>query len=123
MNKMKSIVLSLAFVLGMGVLYAAPAGAINVFDGCTGANAKTSVCNAESRDDAPTLVRAVINVLLYAIGVISVIMIIIGGIRYATSDGDSSKITSAKNTVLYSVIGLIVALLSFAIVNFVVNWF
>jgi hypothetical protein len=50
-------------------------------------------------------------------------MIVIGGIRYTTSNGDSAGITSAKNTILYAVVGLIVALLAYAIVNFVLTSF
>ena len=68
-------------------------------------------------------IAQIINVLLFVIGAIAVIMIILGGIRYVLSNGDSSQITSAKNTVLYSVIGLVVALLAYAIVNFVVAQF
>jgi small-conductance mechanosensitive channel len=68
-------------------------------------------------------VRNIVNVLLFIIGIISVIMIIIGGIRYTTSNGDSSQITGAKNTILYAVVGLIVAILAYAIVNFVVRSF
>ena len=48
-------------------------------------------------------------------------MLIWGGIRYVVSGGDAKKVTDAKNTVLYAIIGLIVAFLAFAIVNFVVN--
>lgn len=68
-------------------------------------------------------IKVVINLLLFLIGAVAVIMIIIGGIRYTLSNGDSSQITGAKNTVLYSVIGLVVALLAYAIVNFVVAQF
>lgn len=59
------------------------------------------------------------DVLLFIIGSISVIMIIIGGIRYVISGGDASKVTAAKNTILYAIVGIIVALLAYAIVNFV----
>lgn len=66
-------------------------------------------------------VKQVVNILLFIIGTISVIMIILGGIRYTISNGDSSQVTSAKNTIMYAVIGLVVALLAYAIVNFVVT--
>ena len=69
------------------------------------------------------LFQTITNVLLFIIGAVSVIMLIIGGIRYTISQGDSSAVTSAKNTILYSVIGLIVAILAFAIVNFVISNF
>lgn len=65
----------------------------------------------------------VTNVLLYVIGAISVIMLIIGGIRYVLSSGDSAAVTSAKNTILYAVVGVIVAILAYAIVNFVIGNF
>lgn len=61
------------------------------------------------------------NIALYAVGAISVIMLIWGGLRYITSGGDSKKITDAKNTILYAIIGLIIAILAFAIINFVLN--
>jgi hypothetical protein len=48
-------------------------------------------------------------------------MLIWGGLRYIMSGGDSKKITDAKNTILYAIIGLIIAVLAFAIVNFVLN--
>ena len=51
----------------------------------------------------------------------SVIMLIYGGIQYVLSTGDSGKVTNAKNTILYAVVGLIVAILSYAIVNFVLT--
>lgn len=63
----------------------------------------------------------IVNVLLFIIGAVSVIMIIFGGFRYVTSGGDSGGVTSAKNTILYAVVGLVVALLAYAIVNFVLT--
>jgi hypothetical protein len=77
------------------------------------------------RDDTDVndIIMIVVNTLLFVIGIISVIMIIIGGIMYTTSAGDSGQVTKAKNTILYAVIGLVVALLAFAIVNWVVDQF
>ena len=65
--------------------------------------------------------KQITNTILYIVGIVAVIMLIIGGIRYVTSGGDSKKVTDAKNTVLYAIIGLIVAFLAFAIVNFVIS--
>jgi ABC-type Fe3+ transport system permease subunit len=67
--------------------------------------------------------QTVTNVLLFLIGAVSVIMLIVGGLRYVLSGGDSTAVTAAKNTILYAVIGIIVALLAYAIVNFVVTSF
>lgn len=77
-------------------------------------------------DDGPSFedsLGIIVNILLFLLGAIAVIMIVIGGIRYATSNGDQSAITSAKNTILYAVIGLIVAIMAYAIVNFVIQSF
>ena len=63
----------------------------------------------------------VVNVLLFVIGAISVIMLIYGGIRYTTSAGNAANVTAAKNTIMYAIIGLIIAFLAFAIVNWVLG--
>lgn len=77
-------------------------------------------------DQGPTLtatIKNVTNILLFIIGAVSVIMIIIGGLRYVLSGGDSSSVNSAKNTILYAVVGLVVAFAAYAIVNFVITSF
>ena len=61
------------------------------------------------------------NTILFAVGIISVVMLIYGGLRYIISGGDSKKVTDAKNTIMYAIIGLIIAILSYAIVNFVIS--
>jgi Type IV secretion system pilin len=63
----------------------------------------------------------IVNILLFIIGAISVIMLIIGGIRYTVSGGDAAAVTGAKNTILYAIIGLVVAFLAFAVVNWVLG--
>ncbi len=74
-------------------------------------------------DDAGSSVQKVasdvINLLSWVVGVISVIMIIVGGFRYITSGGASDKVTGAKNTIIYAIIGLIIVALAQFIVNFV----
>ena len=67
--------------------------------------------------------QTIVGLLIFALGIIAVIMIIVGGIRYTVSNGDPSKIKAAKDTILYSIVGLVVALLAYAIVAFVINWF
>ncbi len=63
------------------------------------------------------------SVLLFIVGAIAVIMIVIGGLRYVISGGDASQVQSAKNTILYALVGVIVAILAYAAVNFVINNF
>lgn len=65
--------------------------------------------------------RQVTNIILYIVGIVAVLMLIIGGIKYVTSGGDAKKVTDAKNTVLYAIIGLVICFLAFAIVNFVIS--
>ncbi len=64
-----------------------------------------------------------VQILLFVVGGLSVIMIIVGGLRYVVSGGDSKNISDAKNTILYAIVGLIVATLAYAIVNFVLGSF
>lgn len=123
MKHMKQFIISsaLAFaaVFGLAALPATTALAINPSNKVgEGVNAAGG-----SGQQLEPQITQIINVLLFVIGVIAVIMIILGGIRYVLSNGDSAQINSAKNTVLYSVIGLVVALLAYAIVNFVVAQF
>lgn len=68
-----------------------------------------------------SIFTTVVNILLFIIGAICVIMLIWGGIRYTTSAGNSSNVTAAKNTIMYAIIGLIIAFLAFAIVNWVLG--
>lgn len=75
----------------------------------------------ESIDGDGGVFQTVVNVLLFIVGAISVIMLIFGGIRYTTSGGDQGSVTAAKNTVMYAVIGIVVAILAYAIVNFVIT--
>lgn len=63
----------------------------------------------------------IINTILYVAGVVAVTMLIIGGIRFMISRGDKDKVQKAKNTVVYAIIGLILVIFSYAIVNFIVS--
>ncbi len=69
------------------------------------------------------IITSVTNTLLFIVGALAVIMIIWGGIRYAVSGGNASAVTAAKNTILYALVGLIIAFLSFAAVNWVLGVF
>lgn len=67
--------------------------------------------------------KKITDVMLFIIGAVSVIMLIIGGLRYVVSGGDQNAVSGAKNTILYAVIGIIVALLAYAVINFVTTQF
>jgi len=81
-----------------------------------------AVC-AGKGENAKKIIGTIVNTLLFLVGVASVIVIIVGGIMYTTSGGDSGGVTKAKNTILYAVVGLVVAFMAFAIVNWVVKVF
>ncbi|MBQ3348364.1 hypothetical protein IJJ36_04015 [Candidatus Saccharibacteria bacterium] len=63
----------------------------------------------------------IINGVVGALAIVAVIVIIIGGVQYMTSSGDAGKVKKAKDTILYGVIGLVICVLAFAIVNFVIK--
>ena len=84
--------------------------------------------NAARADGMPTeligdngVFSRITNTVLLIVGLISVIMLVYGGLRYILSGGDSKKVTDAKNTILYAIIGLIISMLAYAIVHFVLN--
>lgn len=124
-QRLKQIVAGFAIMLGVGVfLPAIPVGAVNVdplSNACQGST--STVCTSSKNDDISTTINTVINVLLFIVGIISVIMIIVGGIMYAVSTGDAGRISKAKLTITYAVAGLVIAFIAYAIVNWVVDRF
>ncbi len=91
---------------------------------CSGADLKVDgTCGDPSGVDAKKkvndLLATVINIFSLVVGIVAVIMIIIGGLKYITSGGDSGNVTGAKNTILYAIIGLVIVALAQFIVKFV----
>jgi hypothetical protein len=80
--------------------------------GCTGAGAQTQ---------ANTLVSTAVNLFAVLVGVAAVVMIMIAGLKYTTSGGDPSKIASAKTTLIYALVGLVVVAAAETIVRFVLG--
>lgn len=123
MNKIKVAILSIVMLAGVVafvpsfVAVASPADKIGDGVEAVGGDEKGNQTSLGKQ------IQNIVNILLYVLGAIAVVMIVLGGIRYATSNGDSSAITGAKNTILYAVVGLIVAILAYAIVDFVVSQF
>jgi cytochrome bd-type quinol oxidase subunit 2 len=90
----------------------------NITAGANQACANGANCNVGTGQLAHIFAN-IANFLTILIGALSVIMIIIGGLRYVISNGDQKNVTAAKDTILYAVIGVIVAIVAFAIVQFV----
>jgi len=85
-------------------------------DGCT-----ETVTNANNKNNLMSTVNTIINVIIGVVGFVAVVIIIMGGISYTTSAGDPGKVKKAKDTILYGIVGLVIALLAFAIVNFILG--
>ncbi len=122
-------ILTLAVTTAGAVALALPATAQAISPGqsaCEGSGGTWSgtwpngTCMQGPRTVSGTI-RSIGNAIVFLTGAISVLMIIIGGFRYVTSGGDQGSVTSAKNTILYAVIGLIVSVMAYAIVNFVLR--
>ena len=109
--------ISAAFVLAAGKVFQVMALS-SVEEGA--AAARADGMPAELIGDNGVFTR-ITNTLLMIIGVVAVVMLLLGGLRYITSGGDSKKVTDAKNTILYAIIGLVICVLSYAIVNFVLK--
>jgi cytochrome bd-type quinol oxidase subunit 2 len=137
-NKIKSILLSMSAVIMFSFTAAIPATvmAIDCTDGTTvnPSNTNQCLCSGSNIDltgnssdctggngGLGKLIRTIINVLSVIIGAIAVIMIIIGGFRYIVSAGNAEQAKSARNTILYAIIGLVIVALAQIIVHFVLN--
>jgi len=86
---------------------------------CQGATQGSGGCGSDNT--FTNTLKKVANIMIYIVGAIAVLMLIIGGLRYVLSGGDSAGVEGAKNTMLYAIIGLVVAFLAYAIVNFVIG--
>ena len=114
-------------LMAIGVTTLVQAGNIEI----AGAASTSEITNGmessidRGKNNVPTsaneVFKTITNIMFFIIGAVSVIMLIYGGIRYTTSGGNANNVTAAKNTIIYSIVGLVVAILAYAIVRFVVN--
>lgn len=116
----------LLFALPMVALTPTAAAQFDPFeDVCQGSAADAEACSADGSNNPiagpdGVLTRA-IEILSYVAGVAAVIMIIIGGLKFITANGDPNSISSARNTVIYALIGVAVFATSQLIVRFVIS--
>lgn len=130
-NRMTVLVASLAFAM---VALFTPAIAmaetasenINQGLGC-GSNLSVSTdggCEADTTGGAERIqgiVTVVINIISVIVGIVAVVMIIWGGFKYITAGGDSGNVTTARNTIIYAIVGLVIVALAQFIVQFVLT--
>lgn len=89
---------------------------------CQGVELTGGSCDsAASEATVNKTLGTIINIFSVIVGFAAVVMVIIGGLRYITSNGDSNSVNGAKNTILYAIIGLVVVALAQVIVQFVLN--
>lgn len=123
-----SLIVSLLAVLGMLAGFTGVAQAVDVLQPGCQAGAGTQFCKNVNENKSTDrilgpegLVTQITQTIIYITGAISVIMIVIGGLKYVFSAGDSAGVQSAKNTILYAIIGLVVTLFAQVIVSFVLS--
>ena len=135
LKKIKKLVLSvsaLSLIVAPAALPATAFAADAINSGLTcgteldvsSVNGTAADCTSAGADAGSTfnkIITLIINIFSLLVGVIAVIMIIIGGLKYITSGGDSGNIQSAKNTIMYAVIGLVVVALAQFVVRFVLQ--
>lgn len=125
---MKKFILASLAVVGVVATAAAtvpaisPAKAVNPYGACD-ANSSSAICKGKGESLSEGFVKPTINIILWVVGVAAVIVIVVAGLKYVTSSGNPSAVSSAKTTILYAVIGLVVAITAYAIVNFVFKSF
>jgi len=123
MKKLSLIIASVLGVFAVALAPALPAYAVTCTDAasCVTSGVDNAGGSTAPKTDAGTIIKTIVNILLFVIGAVSVIMIVIGGFKYVLSNGESAAVTSAKNTIFYAVIGLVVAALAYAIVQWVIS--
>lgn len=124
MKKLLVLLLVGIALLGLGVSQTAHAEDV-LSEACSGAASGSTVCNSQGSGNPVSgpgsIINRVTRVVAVAAGVIAVIIIIVSGIRFTTSHGDPQSVNSAKNTLLYAIIGLIVIIAAQAIISYVVT--
>ena len=129
MSRIKRILLTTAATLGLLMPAAVPAVAsaqVNITENlqkgsCLSATEADCEETEGASDSVNDIIAAAINIFSLVVGVIAVIMIIVGGVKYITSGGDAGNVTGAKNTILYAVVGLVIVALAQIIVRFVLD--
>lgn len=76
---------------------------------------------AQASNKISSTISTIVNILSVVVGIAAVVMIIIAGFKYITAGGDTNNVTSAKRTLIYAIVGLVIVALAQFIVNFVLT--
>ena len=116
----------LAVICGAGLLLASASGSVafaatndNTKEVCKGIEATGGDCNPD--DTVNKIIKNIINVFSWVVGVVAVIMVMYGGFVYVTAGGDSAKVTKGRQVITYALIGLVIVALAQVIVKFVLG--
>ena len=125
-QRLKRIILSIGILMGFAAPVLLPATAhgatFDLFKSCSGVDSEICKNQQDQKLFGPgSIWTRIINTIIFLVGAVAVIMIVIGGLRYTLSGGDSGSINNAKNTILYAIVGIVIAVSAYAIVNFVVT--
>lgn len=118
MKRIQPVLFALLFVTLTSVAFTSDVSALSIQEGV---NAARGTGQPSELFGASGVITVLTNTLLFIVGGLSVIMLIVGGLRYVISGGNSTAVTAAKNTILYAIVGLIIAFLAFAAINFILN--
>ena len=123
-TRLKSSALLFSILFSMLFTIPAIAGDVDLFPECTGAASGSTICaerDSGSVFEEGAILRNGLQVFIFVVGFASVVMITVGGLKYVLSRGDPQATASARNTIIYAVAGLVVALASQGILAFVVR--
>ncbi|MEK7561345.1 MAG: pilin [Patescibacteria group bacterium] len=128
-GKFKALIASLLVVTGLLVPLVAPTVVLADIQSklCGSAqdlsvnSTKDCTTTGASEDRFQEILANIINIFSLIVGVVAVIMIIFGGFKYITSAGNQESVKTAKQTLIYALIGLIIVALAQIIVKFVLN--
>lgn len=121
--------LAIMLTLGMAAPVLAQDAQQQINNGlCAGSNleftttpGQCTATSSDANDKINNIIHTIVNLLSAIVGVVAVIMIIVGGFRYITSGGNDASVTSARNTILYAIIGLVIVALAQLIVRFTLS--
>lgn len=132
-HKTRRSIRQILIMIGLGALmisgglalqaHTASAAIDPLAEACKGSSSSPICKERAEKKGIGDIITRVVNIMLFILGSIAVIMIIFSGFRFVTSAGDPAVTKSARNTILFAVVGLVVAIFAYAIVNFVITQF
>ena len=125
MKKLKMLIVGVVAILGLNLVvqpvraFTCPDGSVRAGDS-VGVASQCNVPKDEEGGSVNDVIASIVNFLIGITAVIAVFVIVIAGIQMATSQGEATKVAKARNMILYGLVGLVIAVFAYAIVNFVI---